>query len=149
MRRVYEAVDDVDAAIRVRMQRQEILYDPARQFQFVVPESVLHVRLAPLDVMRGQMDRLLAITTLPNVEFGVIPFETAMPATPLNSFAIYNEALVGVATFTKDLLLRDPDDIAFYGRAFDDFAGAAAYRDEARAVIVRVIDELGKQSADS
>ncbi|GAB1822535.1 helix-turn-helix domain-containing protein [Herbidospora sp. RD11066] len=149
VRRVYEAVDDVDAAIRVRMQRQEILYDPKRQFRFVVPEAVLHVRLAPVDVMRGQMDRLLAITTLPNVEFGVIPFETPLPASPLNSFAIYNEALVGVATFTKDLLLRDADDITFYGRAFDDFAGAAAYRDEARAVIVRVIDELGKQSPDS
>ncbi|MCW2879624.1 MAG: hypothetical protein JWQ95_3724, partial [Sphaerisporangium sp.] len=67
VRRLYGSADDIDAAIRVRMRRQDILYDPARRFRFLLPEAVLRYRLAPDDVMRGQLDRLLAVTTLPNV----------------------------------------------------------------------------------
>ena len=148
VRRLYEATDDVDAAIRVRMQRQEILYDPTRTFRFVVPEAVLYYRLAPVDVMRGQLDRLLAVTTLPNVEFGVLPFTTPLPSSPLNAFWIYNDALAAVPTRTKDILLRDPDDIAFYARAFEEYAEVASFREEARAIIVRAADAYAKQSTD-
>ncbi|MEV0146298.1 MULTISPECIES: helix-turn-helix transcriptional regulator [unclassified Nonomuraea] len=145
VKRLYSAPDQIDAAVRVRMQRQEILYDRARTFRFVLPESALHTRLAPLDVMRGQLDRLLAVSTLPNVEFGVIPYDAELPAAPINGFWIYNDAMVGVATLTKDLVLRDPDDIAFYVRAFEDFAGAAAFDEDGRDVIIRVLDGYRKQ----
>jgi transcriptional regulator with XRE-family HTH domain len=147
VRRIYESTDDVDAAIRVRMQRQEILYDPERRFRFVMPESVLRYRLAPLDVMRGQLDRLLAVTTLPNVEFGIIPFEAPLPSALVNSFYIYNDSAVGVATRTKDLSLRDPDDVAFYAQAFEELCEVASFHEAARALIVNVIDEgLGQSS---
>ncbi|MBO3747866.1 helix-turn-helix domain-containing protein [Streptosporangiaceae bacterium NEAU-GS5] len=148
VRRLYEATDDVDAAIRVRMQRQEVLYDPSRMFRFVMPESVLFYRLAPVDVMRGQLDRLLAVTTLPNVEFGVIPFHAPLPSVFLNGFWIYNEAMVGVATKTKDILLRDPEDVGFYARAFEELAEVAVYREDARSIIVHALDEYAKQSTD-
>ncbi|MEW9529783.1 helix-turn-helix domain-containing protein [Microbispora sp. NPDC049125] len=146
VRRLYQTTDDVDAAIRVRMQRQEILYDQARRFRFVMPESVLRYRLAPPDVMRGQLDRLLAVTTLPNVEFGILPFEAPLPAALMNAFWIYNDSLVGVATRTRDLLLRDPEDIAFYAQAFEEFCEVAAFRDAARTLIVRALDDYTSQS---
>ncbi|GII54699.1 transcriptional regulator [Planotetraspora thailandica] len=148
VRRLYETTDDIDAAIRVRMQRQEILYDPARRFRFVMPEAVLRYRLAPLDVMRGQLDRLLAVTTLPNVEFGIIPFEAPLPSALVNSFYIYNDSIVGVATRTKDLLLRDADDVAFYAQSFEEFCEVAAFREAARALIVGIIEDFEKQSPD-
>ncbi|GAA4584569.1 helix-turn-helix transcriptional regulator [Planotetraspora phitsanulokensis] len=141
VRRLHDSTDDIDAAIRVRMQRQEILYDPDRRFRFVMPESVLRYRLAPRDVMRGQLDRLLAVTTLPNVEFGIIPFEADLPSALVNSFYIYNDGPVGVPTRTKDLLLRDPDDVAFYAEAFEELCAAASYHEAARAIIVGVVDE--------
>jgi transcriptional regulator with XRE-family HTH domain len=145
VRRLYDTTDDIDAAIRVRMQRQEILYDPGRRFRFVMPESALRYRLAPLEVMRGQLDRLLAVTTLPNVEFGIIPFEAPLPSALVNSFYIYNDSTVGVPTRTKDLLLRDPDDVAFYAQAFEELCEVASFHEAARAVIVGVIDEgLGR-----
>ncbi|MCT9929334.1 helix-turn-helix transcriptional regulator [Planotetraspora sp. A-T 1434] len=146
VRRLYETTDDIDAAIRVRMQRQEILYDPSRRFRFIMPEAVLRYRLAPPDVMRGQLDRLLAVTTLPNVEFGILPFEAPLPAALVNGFWIYNDSMVGVATRTKDLVLRDPDDVAFYAHAFEEFCEVAAHSDAARAVIVRVLDDYARQS---
>ncbi|WP_248962716.1 helix-turn-helix domain-containing protein [Sphaerisporangium perillae] len=146
VRRLYGAADDIDSAIRVRMRRQEILYDQGRHFRFVLPEAVLRYRLAPDDVMRGQLDRLLAVTTLPNVEFGVIPFSAELPSALLNGFWIYNESMVGVPTRTKDLVLRDPDDVAFYASAFEDLCEVAAFREEAREVIVRVLVDFAKQS---
>ncbi|MBB6348880.1 helix-turn-helix domain-containing protein [Nonomuraea muscovyensis] len=147
VRRLYSAPEQIDAAVRVRMQRQEILYDRSRTFRFVLPESALRTRLAPVDVMRGQLDRLIAVSTLPNVEFGVIPFSAELPSAPINGFWIYNEAMVGVATMTKDLVLRDPDDIAFYTRAFDDYAKAAVFDGAGRDVILGILDDYRKQSA--
>ncbi|GII62403.1 transcriptional regulator [Sphaerisporangium krabiense] len=139
VRRVYGATDDVDAAIRVRMRRQEILYDQERRFRFVLPEAALRYRLAPADVMRGQLDRLLAVTTLPNVEFGVIPFAAELPSALLNGFWIYNDSLVAVPTRTKDFQLRDAEDVAFYAGAFEDLCEVAVFREKAREVIVRVL----------
>ncbi|MFB4293877.1 helix-turn-helix domain-containing protein [Nonomuraea sp. ATR24] len=146
VRRLYSAADQIDAAVRVRMQRQEILYDRTRTFRFVVPEAVLHTRLAPHDVMLGQVDRLLAVSSLPNVQFGVIPFTQELPSAPVNGFWIYNEAMVGVATMTKDLVLRDPDDVAFYVRAFDDYAKVAQFGEAGRDTIIRILNEYRKQS---
>ncbi|GAA5767985.1 helix-turn-helix domain-containing protein [Streptosporangium roseum] len=148
IKRLYNAPDEIDAAIRVRMQRQEILYDQTKKFRFVLPEAVLRYRLAPLDVMRGQLDRLLAVTALPNVEFGVVPFEAPLPSALLNGFWIYDSDQVAVPTRTRDLILRDPDDVAFYERAFEEFYEIAAFREAARAVIVRVLEDFERQSAD-
>jgi hypothetical protein len=102
--------------------------------------------LAPADVMRGQLDRLLAVSTLPNVEFGVIPFGVELPSAPINGFWIYNEAMVGVATMTKDLVMRDPDDIAFYVQAFDDYAKVAQFDEGGREVLIRILHAYRKQS---
>ncbi|MFG1943112.1 helix-turn-helix domain-containing protein [Nonomuraea sp. NPDC048826] len=146
VKRLYSAPDQIDAAVRVRMQRQEILYDRSRTFRFIVLEAALHTRLAPVDVMRGQLDRLLAVSTLPNVEFGVIPFTQELPANPVHGFWIFNEALVTVGTLTKDLLLRDPDDVAFYTKAFDDFAKAAQFDESGRDIIIKVLDQDRKNS---
>ncbi|MDP9866993.1 MULTISPECIES: helix-turn-helix domain-containing protein [Streptosporangium] len=148
IKRLYNAPDEIDAAIRVRMQRQEILYDQTKKFRFILPEAVLRYRLAPLDVLRGQLDRLLAVTALPNVEFGVVPFEAPLPSALLNGFWIYDGDQVAVPTRTRDLILRDPDDIAFYERAFEEFGEVAAFREEARAVIVRVLEDFARQSSD-
>ncbi|MBG0831049.1 helix-turn-helix domain-containing protein [Planomonospora sp. ID67723] len=148
IKRLYNAPDEIDAAIKVRMQRQEILYDQRKRFRFILPEAVLRYRLAPLDVMRGQLDRLLAVTALPNVEFGVVPFEAPLPSALLNGFWIYDRDHVAVPTRTRDLILRDPEDIAFYERAFDEFCEIAAFRQDARAVIVRVLNDLAEQSSD-
>ncbi|MBP2705769.1 helix-turn-helix domain-containing protein [Microbispora sp. RL4-1S] len=146
VRRLHEVTEDVDAAIRVRMQRQEILYDPGRRFRFVVPEAVLHYRLAPPEVMRGQLDRLIAVTTLPNVEFGVVPFEAALPGAPMHAFYIYNDTLVGVPTRTRDLVLREAEDVAYYAQAFEEYYEAAVFGDTARTLIVGALDDYARQS---
>jgi transcriptional regulator with XRE-family HTH domain len=145
VKRLYSATDQIDSAIRVRMQRQEILYDRNRRFRFLMAEAALRHRLAPVPVLRGQLDRLLAVSTLPNVEFGIVPLGAELPCAMINGFWIYNASMVCVPTGTKDLALRDPDDIAFYARMFEDYVKAAVFHDEARALIVRVLADFAEQ----
>ncbi len=45
----------------MRMQRQQVLYDPAKRFRFILSEAVLHSRLCPDGVLTGQLDRLISL----------------------------------------------------------------------------------------
>ena len=65
--------DDVDAAVEARMDRQRVLYTGERRFQVVIEEQVLRTRVGDADVMAGQLDRLLAVMSLPRVRIGIIP----------------------------------------------------------------------------
>ena len=76
------AADDVDDAVAVRMHRQQVLYRPGKRFSFVVTEAVLRYRLCPPEVMAGQLDRLVALSTLTTFRFGVIPFQAQLPVAP-------------------------------------------------------------------
>jgi transcriptional regulator with XRE-family HTH domain len=143
--RLYGGVNEIDAAIRVRMQRQEVLYDPRRRFRFLMPEAALRYRLAPPEVMRGQLDRLLAVTTLPNVEFGILSFEAMLPSAPLHGYWIYDDRMVVAATRTKEIILKNAEDIAFYARNFEEYCEVASYGEDARAVIMRVLADYAKQ----
>src|SRR6266498_5415335 len=74
--RLHKVPDDVDEAVRLRVQRQEILYRPDKRFHFVLTEAALRNRLCPVDVMLAQLDRLVALSALRNVRLGIIPFAT-------------------------------------------------------------------------
>ena len=74
---------DLAAAVAARMRRQDVLYDPAKRFDYVLPESALRLRVADDPaVMRAQADRLLSLDTLPNISIAVLPFSVPLPAWP-------------------------------------------------------------------
>ncbi|MCO1595506.1 DUF5753 domain-containing protein [Micromonospora sp. RHAY321] len=54
-------IADVDAAVSTRMQRQHLLYDAGKRFEFLLAEPVLRWLLASPDVMAGQLDRLQTV----------------------------------------------------------------------------------------
>ncbi|HMH92038.1 MAG TPA: Scr1 family TA system antitoxin-like transcriptional regulator [Streptosporangiaceae bacterium] len=94
------APDDLDEAVGVRMQRQQILYRTGKQFHFVITEAVLRYRLCPPEVMLGQLDRLVTLSTMPTIRFGVIPFEAKLPLAPVHGFWLMDERVVIVENFT-------------------------------------------------
>jgi transcriptional regulator with XRE-family HTH domain len=69
------APDDIDEAVGVRMQRQQILYRSGKRFVFVITEAVLRYRLCPPDVMLGQLDRLVALSTMPTRTSSIEPLQ--------------------------------------------------------------------------
>jgi transcriptional regulator with XRE-family HTH domain len=140
--RVQKVPDDIDEAVRLRTQRQEILYRRDKQFHFVLTESVLRYRLCPVEAMLAQLDRLVALSALRNVRVGVIPFEAQFGISPWHGFWLLDRDLVMVETYSAELNLAQPHEIDLYSRIFEGLAAVASYGSQARAIITRVIDDF-------
>ena len=133
---------DVADAVRTRIQRQEILYRQDKRFHFVLTESALRYRLCPPEVMLGQLDRLISLSGLPNVKFGIIGFDTAYAVAPTHGFWLLDDERVMVETFSAELNLAGPQEIELYRAIFDSMATAASYGRQAREIIKRVVDDI-------
>jgi transcriptional regulator with XRE-family HTH domain len=149
--RQHGAPNDVDEAVAVRLQRQEVLYRPGKKFHFVVAEAVLRSgAAAPNEVMLAQLDRLVAATTLgPNVKFGVIPFEVQWPVFLDHGFWIIDDDFVIVETLAAELRLTRPDEVEIYAKVFDQLAAIAAYGAAARAILTRVLIARTREVGES
>ena len=142
---VFKVRNDIDEAVRARMQRQDVLYRPEKRFHFVLTEAALRYRLCPPEIMLGQLDRLVAMTSLPNVKLGIIGFETAYVVAPAHGFWLLDDERVMVETFSAELNLAQPQETSLYSTIFDSLAAVASYGRSARAVITRVIHDLAQQ----
>jgi transcriptional regulator with XRE-family HTH domain len=140
--RTHGLSDDVDEAVRARLRRQEVLYRPEKRFHFVVTEGALRVRMCADDAMLAQLERLVALTALRTVKLGIIGFDARYVVSPRHGFWIFDEDLVTVETHSAGLHLAQPQEIELYGRVFDQLAAVASYGSEARAILLRVIDDL-------
>jgi transcriptional regulator with XRE-family HTH domain len=136
------APDDLDEAVGARMQRQQILYRTGRRFHFVITEAVLRYRLCPGEVMLGQLDRLVTLSTMPTIRFGVIPFEAKLALAPVHGFWLMDERVVIVENFTASQNLTQVSEVSSYVRIFDQLASAARYDSEARSVTTRALADL-------
>lgn len=136
------APDDVDDAIAARMNRQHVLYRTSKRFHFVMTEAALRLLLCPPEVMAGQLDRLVSLSTLPTIRFGVIPFSVQYPVAPVHGFYIYDQRVVRVENFTAVLNLTQPSEITAYLKLFEQLASVACYDKDARLIITRVLADL-------
>lgn len=133
-------IDDVNAAVAVRMERQQMLYEPARMFEFLLAEPVLRWGLCPPDVMVGQLDRLLTLSALANVRLGILPLDRPMTTIPQNGFVLFDDVAI-VETFIGETV-HDEDESAAYARALDRLWADAVEGDAARRLILRAADLL-------
>jgi len=138
--------NDIEAAVRLRMQRQVVLYDRTKQFRFLLTEAALRAQIGPPAVQRGQLDRLLVLMSLDTVEVAVIPLTARLPVVMHHGFSIEDEDLVLVETFTAELQLRDTDDVALYSKLFDLLWGAAQDGDRAAQLVRSVATDLSRSS---
>jgi transcriptional regulator with XRE-family HTH domain len=143
---VLRVAGDVDDAVQSRLRRQEILYRQDKRFHFVLAEPALRYRLCPPEVMLGQLDRLISLSGLPNVKFGIIGFTTPYTVAPAHGFWLLDEERVMVETYSAELNLAGPQEIELYRGIFDSMAAAASYGRQAREIIKRVIDDLSVES---
>ncbi len=134
--------NDVNDAVAKRMQRQEILYRTDKAFHFVITEGTLRNRVCSVDILLGQLDRLVSLTSLRNVRLGVIGYETQYVVDPRHGFMMYNADLVRVETYSAELNLRQPHELELYASTFEKLAKVASYGAAARAIINRAIRDL-------
>ncbi|RKR87841.1 helix-turn-helix protein [Micromonospora pisi] len=126
--------DDLEEALLLRIQRQQVLYDSSKQFRFLVTESVLRMSLCPVDVMRGQLDRLTALIGLNNLELGVIPVDARLPLAPLHGFVMFDDTIT-VETWAEEQTWQTSVDAERFGRIFDRLGEVARHGEEARDII--------------
>lgn len=131
-----ETPDDVEEAVRVRMNRNWVVRSGDHRFSLLVEETVLRYQIGGADVLEEQLRSLLEATALPSVSFGVIPFSTpGRVAWPLESFTIYDDERVLVELLSAQVTVTAPSEITLYVRAFERLAALAVYGEEARGLI--------------
>lgn len=86
------------------------------------------------EVMLGQLDRLLAVMSVPRVLLGIIP-AYAEYLVPANQFILFDDQLVQVETVSAELIVKQPREIALYQKAFTALAAQAVTGKAARALI--------------
>jgi transcriptional regulator with XRE-family HTH domain len=130
---------DVDELVSGRQERQRLLLDPARHFRFLMTESALRTQVAPPEVLRGQLRRLVALVEgFSAVEVGVIPLARPLTAWSLTGFDIAGD-VVEVEHLTGSVLVSDPRDVDLYRRQFAHLADQAV-TGEAALALLRDVD---------
>ena len=141
---------DLDWAVSMRMQRQQILYDPSRKFEFIIAEMGVLSRYCPPSVVIRQLDRLKILSGLPNVNIGFIPNRIPLPRPPINSFVLYDSSTATLESITGEVSTSDEQDLETYHKIFDDFAAVALYGDAAAVFLdqcAHFLLEVASQSA--
>jgi transcriptional regulator with XRE-family HTH domain len=139
---VEPAAGDVGKAIVLKLERQAILYDKTKTFEFLLTESAIRWQLCEPSIMAVQIDRLVSLSQQSNIRIGVLPLSTQVHHGAFHTFVIYDRHLVTIELFTGRLVLRDPKDIDYYCALFDFFVAHALWADGARRVLQALADSF-------
>lgn len=138
--------NDMEEAIAARMERQRIIYTGDRRFVVVLEERAVCAQVGSVDTMTGQLDRLLAVMSLPRVSLGIIPAHTPRTVFASVGFWLYDDSRVEVETPTAGLEVTQPREVRLYARMFAQLQQLAVYGAEARAVVGRALASLTEES---
>ncbi|MFJ7909683.1 helix-turn-helix domain-containing protein [Kitasatospora sp. NPDC096204] len=139
----------VSRTIALKLERQAVLYDESKRFDFLLTESAARWKLCAPAVMAVQLDRIASVSRLPNVNIGIIPLSAQVADVPFHTFTVYEEKLVTIELFTGRLVLRDPKDVDHYRRLFDFFHGESQTGGNARVLLERWSEDFRSSSQDS
>lgn len=134
---LHQSPRDIDDAVRARMRRQELLYQPGRVFHIIMWEAALQAGVCPPAVLAAQLDRLVGILGLDTVRLGIVPYSAQVAVPPGNSFWLYDDRLTIVEDWHAELWLDDPDSVNVYQRVWDALNSAAVYGSTAHRLISR------------
>lgn len=138
-----EAARDVTEAVAARMEWQKIIYS-GREFRVILEEQALRTRAGGPEVMTGQLDRLLAVMSLPRVELAVIPATASRKVMPSGGFLIFDDEMVQAETVSAELTITQPQEVALYARRFALLRQSAVTGRDARALIHRALAEVAR-----
>ena len=116
-----ESSDEVGRRVRLRMARQTLLTreHPPRLWA-VVDEAALRRPVGGREVMRGQVERLLDATKLPNVTLQILPFAAGAHSAMVGAFSILRFAdrelpdVVYLEHLTNAIYLDKRDEVERY-----------------------------------
>lgn len=92
--------------------------------------------------MAMQLDRIIAVSRLPNVHISVVPLSTPMPEVPSSSFVLYDRRLAIIEIPHAEITTRDPRDIEVYLAKFHRFESLGVADDGMRGMVAHIRDDF-------
>ncbi|WP_268219971.1 helix-turn-helix domain-containing protein [Streptomyces sp. EMB24] len=144
------SAEDIDRAVRVRLERQDMLTRPeAPDAWFVVNEGAVRNVMGDREVMRDQLEKVLEAADLPSVTLQVLPFDSGTyPATgsftmlgfpaPEDPDLVYRDGI------TDAVYLEGEHHVREYTRAFDGLRAAALSPQRSARLVQSVVKEYSK-----
>lgn len=139
----HQMLDDLDAAVSARLQRQSIVYAGDHRLAVLLEESALRARIGGTEVMVGQLAHLLTMGAMPQVSLGIIPIVAQRGMWPTEGFWIFDNERVLVELVSAEVTVTQPREILLYERTFAALGQIAVYGAPARQLITSAIDALG------
>ncbi|MGH3739070.1 MAG: helix-turn-helix domain-containing protein [Micromonosporaceae bacterium] len=136
---------DPAKAIALKLERQAVLHDGRKSWDFLLTEQAVRWKFCTPDIMAEQIDHLIAVSQLPNVSVGIIPLSAQIAQGAMSTFVIYDARLVTVELFTGLLVLRDPRDVEHYANLFDYFSSHALWANDAHTVLHGVAQDFREE----
>ncbi len=102
--------NDLEEAVAARMERQRVIYRGGKRFVAVLEEQALHTWFGTAETQAGQLDRLLALMSLPNVSLDIVPMMTERAAVGSTGFWIFDDNLVALETPTASIEVNRPQE---------------------------------------
>jgi transcriptional regulator with XRE-family HTH domain len=137
-----EVPDDLDAAVAARMDRQRVLYRPAKRFEVVLEEQALRTWFGTAETQAGQLGRLLEVMSIPTVSLKIVPVKTERTGVPSAGFWIFDDALAALEIPTASIEVTRPGEVELYTRMFEHLNEVAVGGASARRLIIRALREL-------
>lgn len=129
---LHDTGEELGRRVALRMERQKLLTQPhAPDVWIVVDETVLRRPVAPPEVMRNQIDRLIEIAALPNVKLQVIPFALCVHEGMYGPFTFFRfehpemPDIVYLENVLGAVYLDQYDDVAAFQSALDRLCAQA------------------------
>jgi len=129
---------DADDAVRERIRRQDVLYDPAKRVELLIGEAALRHPVGSPATMRAQRDRIANLAGLAHVRLGIVPVDVELPTITLHGYTILDD-LVQIEINHTDVVVTTAEDVGLYRRITTDLWSVAAEGDEARAILSRAM----------
>jgi DNA-binding XRE family transcriptional regulator len=144
-----ESSDEVGRRVRLRMARQILLTreGPPRLWA-VVDEAALRRPVGGKEVMRGQLERLIEATKLPNVTLQILPFASGAHPAMVGSFSVLRfpdeelPDIVYLEHLTSALYLNKPDEVDQYLHVMESICVRAAAPDQTVELLDHILAEL-------
>lgn len=139
------------------MERQELLAsENPPELRFVLDESVIRRPIGGRKVMRGQLERILALSDeYVNVKVMILPFEAGghpgvdgsfilleFPPAPEGIPDSTDPRVVYVDNLVSALYLEEPDQLMRYAAAWDSLCSEALAVDASRDTMRKLAEEL-------
>jgi transcriptional regulator with XRE-family HTH domain len=143
-----ESAEEVGRRVRLRLARQTLLTreQPPRLWA-VVDEAAMRRPVGGREVMRGQLERLIEATKLPNVTLQVLPFAAGAHPAMVGSFSVLRfpeedlPDVVYLEHLTSALYLSKREDVDQYAHVMESICLRSAAPDRTADIVGKILSE--------